>query len=310
MTGVDDIGGSRLTLLARAGELLSSPGAGEQTLERLVGLLVPGLAQWCAIDVLREDGSIDRVATAPADGPQLHHEGPHGPAVVMRTGEPELLRRVDPDFFDGLDSSSYMCVPLIARDRPWGTITLLRTGEAPGFGRIDVELAADLARRAATAIENARLMQSLASSEERYRLLFDANPPPMWVYDAGTLGIPRRQPGGRPALRPFARGVPRDDRPRHPPSRGRRRPARRTWPSRPPGSRRRGRGVHRKKDGTLIDVEITAPRSRSGPGRRAWCSANDVTERAAARGAAAGRRRRWRPSAGSPAASPTTSTTC
>ena len=80
-----------------------------------------------------------------------------------------------------------MCVPLIARDRPWGAITLLRTGASPGFGRIDVELAAELARRAATAIENARLMQSLASSEERYRLLFEASPLPMWVYDAETL---------------------------------------------------------------------------------------------------------------------------
>ena len=53
--------------------------------------------------------------------------------------------------------------------------------------RADVDLAAELARRAAAAIETARLVRSLERSEERYRLLFEANPLPMWVYDAETL---------------------------------------------------------------------------------------------------------------------------
>ena len=43
-------------------------------------MLVTGFAQWCAIDVLREDGSMARVATAPHDGPPLRHDGPHGAA--------------------------------------------------------------------------------------------------------------------------------------------------------------------------------------------------------------------------------------
>jgi hypothetical protein len=62
LTAFDPHGGTRLALLARAGALLASPGAGEHTLERLAALLVPSLASWCAIDVLREDGEIDRVA--------------------------------------------------------------------------------------------------------------------------------------------------------------------------------------------------------------------------------------------------------
>ena len=66
VTAFDPHGGTRLALLARAGELLSSPGAGEHTLERLAALLVPSLAGWCAIDVLREDGDIARVAAVPS----------------------------------------------------------------------------------------------------------------------------------------------------------------------------------------------------------------------------------------------------
>ena len=58
--------------------------------------------------------------------------------------------------------------------------------EARRFGQADLELAAELARRAATAVETSRLLRSLAQSEERYRLLFEASPLPMWVYDAQT----------------------------------------------------------------------------------------------------------------------------
>ena len=184
VTGSNDIGGNRLTLLARAGELLSSPGAGEQTLERLAALLVTGFADWCAIDVVRDDGSIAAVATAPHAGPPLRADRPHGPAVVMRTGEPELLTRVTDEYLPG--ATSYMCVPLMSRAQPWGAITLTTAGDRR-FGPPDLDLAAELARRAATTVETSRLLVSLANSEERYRLLFEANPLPMWVYEAETL---------------------------------------------------------------------------------------------------------------------------
>ena len=279
MTGHDDTGGNRLTLLARAGELLSSPGAGEQTLERLARLMAPGLAHWCAIDVLREDGSIDRVATAPFPGPPMRSEGPHGPAVVMRTGEPELLARVSAGFLDGFDASSYICVPLMARDRPWGAITLLRTGGADGFRHADVDLAAELARRAAVAIENARLLQSLALSEERYRLLFEASPLPMWVYDADTLQF---LAVNEAAVRHYGYSQEEflaltiaDIRPREDvealiadlENRG------------GPGSAAPGTWRHRKKDGTLIDVEITAGKVRFEGRQAALVLAHDVTDR-------------------------------
>jgi two-component system cell cycle sensor histidine kinase/response regulator CckA len=268
-------GGNRLTLLARAGELLSSPGAGEQTLERLAALLVKGFADWCAIDVLDEDGSIVRVATAPCEGPSLRVDRPHGPAVVMRTGEPELLARV-PDI---PDATSYLCVPLLARDRPWGAITLITTGPDRRFGPADLDLASELARRAASTVETSRLMRSLASSEERYRMLFEANPLPMWVYDAETLrflavneaavrkyGYTRagflsmkiteiRPPEDVDALLADLR------------QRG------------GPGSTVPGTWRHRRKDGSLIDVEITAGRVQFEGRPAALVLAHDVTER-------------------------------
>ena len=274
-TGVSDIVGNRLTLLARAGELLSSPGAGEQTLERLATLLVTGFADWCCIDVARDDGSIERVTCAPHAGPSLRPERPHGPAVVMRTGEPELLTRVT----DIPGATSYLCVPLVTRERPWGAITLITTAPERRFKPADLDLVSDLARRAASTVETSRLMQSLASSEERYRMLFEANPLPMWVYDAETLEF---LAVNEAAVRKY--GYARaeflsmritDIRPREDVDalladlrqRG------------GPGSTAPGTWRHRRKDGSLIDVEITAGKVRFEGRPAALVLAQDVTER-------------------------------
>jgi two-component system, cell cycle sensor histidine kinase and response regulator CckA len=274
-TGFSDIGGNRLALLARAGELLSSPGAEEHTLERLASLLVTGFADWCAIDVLEDHGSIARVATAPDGGPSLRPDRPHGPAVVMRTGEPELLRRVT----DIPGATSYLCVPLVTRDRPWGAITLITTGSDRTFAAADLDLVTELARRAATTVETSRLLQSLAVSEERYRLLFDANPLPMWVYDAETL---RFLAVNEAAVRAYgytrAEFLDMTITEIRPPEdvqalladlrdRG------------GPGSPIPGTWRHRAKDGTVIDVEITAGRVRFEGRPAALVLAHDVTER-------------------------------
>jgi hypothetical protein len=261
-------GANRLTLLARAGEVLSSPGGGEQTLERLAALLAAGFADWCAIDVVEEDGEIRRVAAAPEAGEPAAHEGPHGAAVVMRTGEPELLRR---------NGASYMCVPLMTRDRPWGAITLTAAGRA--FERDDVEVASELARRAAHSIENARLVRSLASSEERYRMLFEASPLPMWVYDADTL---RFLAVNEAAVRhygytrsEFLAMTIKDIRPAEDVSALLADMANRGGPGSPmPGVWR-----HQTRDGTIIDVEITAGRVIMEGRRSALVLAHDVTER-------------------------------
>jgi two-component system, cell cycle sensor histidine kinase and response regulator CckA len=233
-------------------------------LERLASLLVTGLGTACAIDVLDEDGEITRAATAPRGCPPLPPDAPHGPAVVMRTGEPELL-------------GSYMCVPLMTRGRPWGAITLLSDERA--FDTDDLELASELARRAAAAIETTRLVESLERSEERYRMLFEASPLPMWVYDAETLGFLAVNDA---AVRHY--GYTRQEflgmtiKDIRPPedvdavlaslrsSGG-------------PGSPMPGTWRHRTRDGTIIDVEITAGRIRFEGRRAALVLAHDVTER-------------------------------
>ena len=170
-----------------------------------------------------------------------------------------------------------MCVPLMTRDRPWGAITLTATGRP--FEHDDVEVASELARRAANAIENARLVRSLERSEERYRLLFEASPLPMWVYDAETL---RFLAVNEAAVRHY--GYTRSEflamtiKDIRPPedveglladlqNKG------------GPGSPMPGVWRHQTKDGTIIDVEITAGRVIMEDRPAALVLAHDVTER-------------------------------
>ena len=233
-------------------------------LERLAALLVTGLATTCAIDVRTEDGSLARAAGAPNGHPPLPANVPHGAAVVMRTGEPELV-------------GSFMCVPLMSRDDPWGAITL--TSEDRAFVHDDVAVVSELARRAAAAVETARLLSSLERSEERYRMLFEASPLPMWVYDAETL---RFLAVNDAAIRHYGYtrheflGMTITDI----------RPAEDVdavlaslRASGGPGSPMPGTWRHRKRDGTIIDVEITAGRIVFEGRRAALVLSNDVTER-------------------------------
>jgi PAS domain S-box-containing protein len=257
---------ARLTLLARVGEILGSGLRREETLDRVAELLVPGLASFCAIDVAGEDGELARRVCVPAGFP-LAANAPHGPEIVMRTGEAELVRDAE-RLQEGL--RSLLCVPLTTGDRMLGAITLLSNDRR--YGSLELELVSEIARRTAAAIEIER-------SEQRYRMLFDASPMPMWVYDAGTL---RFLAVNDAAIRHYgyARGEflamritdirPPEDIPAlldNVKSEG------------GPGSPRPDTWRHRRKDGSIIDVEISAGRITFEGQRAALVLAHDVSER-------------------------------
>jgi predicted ATPase/signal transduction histidine kinase len=170
----------RSAFLAEAGALLAGSLDHEETLVRLSQLCVRSLADWCLIDLL--DGRlIRRIAGAhadPAKAPVVEelrrrypprHDAPHPAAQVLRTGEPLLVSELSDERIRGLcdddeharlisemGSRSAVIVPLLARGRPLGALTL---GSAtPGrYQRADLELARELADRAAIAIDNAQL---------------------------------------------------------------------------------------------------------------------------------------------------------
>lgn len=180
----------RMAFLAEASDALAASLDYETTLARLAHLAVPALADWCAVDMLETDGAVQRLAVVHIDpdkaewGRELQRRYPprpeRGVGKVLRTGEPEFLPQIteetlllaaqgDASLLEALriiGFASYICVPLIARGRTLGAITLATTLESGRrFTAVDLVLAQDLARRAALAVDNALLYQR--AEEER-----------------------------------------------------------------------------------------------------------------------------------------------
>jgi signal transduction histidine kinase len=156
----------------------------QSTLQSLARLTIPHLADWCIIDLVGDDGAIQRVATAHANRAREEllaelqrrypprTDSPQPAARVLRTGQPELIADVDDAVIaaaavdDGhaallrsLELRSYLAVPLVARERTLGVIGLAFAESRRRYGPEELRVAGDLASRAALAIDNARLYQ-------------------------------------------------------------------------------------------------------------------------------------------------------
>jgi PAS domain S-box-containing protein len=187
----------RMSFLAESSKLLASSLEYDRTLSRLAELAVPGLADWCAIDMVGENGEIERLAVAHQDPEKvrLAYElqeryppkpgDPHGVALVVRTGEPEFLPELSEEVLedaiggdeelrrivDELGLRSSICVPLKARGRTFGALTLIAAESHPPYSEADLELAMELARRAGTAVENALLFEDAEKGANAARAL-------------------------------------------------------------------------------------------------------------------------------------------
>ncbi|MFT3775419.1 MAG: GAF domain-containing protein [Minicystis sp.] len=162
------------------------------TAERLASFLVALSADWCVVDLAPRDGSPAITAIAhvePEKVPlaydlrgryQAREDATHGFHQVMRTGRPELYAEVSDDLLAATAQDpehlrllravgvrSVMIVPLIARGRTIGALTLVRGRSDERYDRADMALCRSIAARAALAIDNARLYR--AEQEARRR---------------------------------------------------------------------------------------------------------------------------------------------
>jgi PAS domain S-box-containing protein len=170
-------------LLARAGELLATSLTYERTLERVAELTIPDLADVCVIDLV-EGRHVKRAAVAASDGEEVREilmtrrrypldpDAPAGVPAVIRRGTAELRPDLDPielaheiaspdhaDDIARLGLRSAILVPMSARGRTFGAITLCAGSRVRAFDEADLHLAEELAARCAMAIDNARLFR-------------------------------------------------------------------------------------------------------------------------------------------------------
>jgi PAS domain S-box-containing protein len=170
------------TFLAGASVVLASSLDYEQTLGSVAKLAVPAVADWCFVDMMADDGVLRRVAVAHVDAAKvelakelarrypLRPNSPVGAPHVVRTGKPVLYEHLSQQVIEqgvydaehaaivtSLGYRSVICVPMIARGRVLGTITLATAETERYYGSGDLALAEDLARRAAASVDNAKL---------------------------------------------------------------------------------------------------------------------------------------------------------
>ena len=185
----------RLAFLAEASSVLASSLDYKTTLASVARLAVPYLADWCAVDVVGERGAIQRLAVAHVDLAKVEavralegHYSPRPDALsgvrsVLDSGRPEFLAEIPEtlvtcvgsearslELLQELQPQARITVPLLTRERTLGAITFVLAQSGRHYSFDDLAVAEDLARRAALAIESARLYReaqdALAARDE------------------------------------------------------------------------------------------------------------------------------------------------
>ena len=166
--------------LSEASEILARSLSDQTLLAELAKHCTPTIADYCTIHIADESGMIRRVETVHHDPAKLELaralvkryedsiDGPGKVPIVIRSQQPVLIPKLDlaslqrsaPDeptsrMLGEVGPTSYMCVPLIARGRAFGAMSFTITDSGRTFGQEDVDLAMELARRTAVAIDNA-----------------------------------------------------------------------------------------------------------------------------------------------------------
>lgn len=173
-----------LRYLAETSSFLATSLEYEATLQRVAQLSVPHLADWCIVDILQPDGTVGRLPIAYADHSKadwvlkLQHYPPElkslsSVAKVIRTGIPILYPEVSDQqliratrnaehlqIYREIGIKSAIIVPLAARERILGAVTLITAESNRRYSSRDLDLAIDLAQRSALAVDNAHLYEA------------------------------------------------------------------------------------------------------------------------------------------------------
>ncbi|HWM09515.1 MAG TPA: SpoIIE family protein phosphatase [Solirubrobacteraceae bacterium] len=169
-----------------------------ETLAAVARLAVPDYADWCFVELLMPDGRIDRVVIEHADPSKrefiaeydrrypLDPDSPVGSPKVIRTGEPELLSEIPPEFWAAVAQDpeqhrllreagivSALVVPMRVRGTVIGDIALAHSLSGRRYLEEDLPRAQDLADRCALAIDNARLHTEAQRSRDNLHVIVE-----------------------------------------------------------------------------------------------------------------------------------------
>ena len=208
----------RERFLSRASEVLGSSLDYEQTVQAVADLAVPQFADWCVVQLADEEGGQPkRIAVAHRDQEKLAFaleasreypedpESPNSVASILRDGHSVYIPDITPDQLDSaarddrhrellhsIAPRSVISVPLVASGRIIGVLSLVNAESGRRFEATDVAFAEDLARRAAAAIEAARLFREGV----RFKRLLDATSDAVLMLDLDGTVVYANQSAG------------------------------------------------------------------------------------------------------------------
>lgn len=169
--------------LSDASRILAMSLSDQMLLADLARFCVPRIADYCSLFIADDDGTLRRVETAHHDVAKEEPlrrlvgkypysiDGPGEVPAVMRSQQPMLIPALDLGtikaavagceetiaLLDVIRPRSFMCVPLIARGQALGAISLTMSDSGRVFSPRDLDLAMELARRTAVAVDNAQI---------------------------------------------------------------------------------------------------------------------------------------------------------
>ena len=172
---------SRLDLVRRVGQELTSTLDHQAALLRVADLVVRDVADWCVIDLI-DEGDLKRAVVARAeptvDGAKLTDNPGSGIGAVAQSGRARILPAPGETsngepvrFLDGLEARSVISVPLRARKQPLGALTVARTSRGEIFDADDLALVQDLAVRVGLALDRGRLYRLVEERADAARVL-------------------------------------------------------------------------------------------------------------------------------------------
>jgi PAS domain S-box-containing protein len=175
----------RLDFVREAGQVLASSLDYRSAIQRVAELAVRDYADWCVVDIIEDGSPLKRLAIARAE--LLSREATVAPDQepedtvrrVVETGGPQILPalgeasngRKQSSILGGIDARSAISVPLRARKRTLGALTLARTESSETYGADDLALAEDLAGRIALAIDRGRLYREVEERADAARVV-------------------------------------------------------------------------------------------------------------------------------------------
>lgn len=187
--------GRRLAFLAEVSSVVTESLGYHQTLDSLTRLVVGYLADWCTIALLQPGGTVERVSAAHSDpakadlalqlkrGTSPTPDSQHALFEVLGSGKPKLYAELDDvrrseisrdtmqqKILDEMGMESVLIVPLTTRESVIGAIFMARSDDSRRYEEADLDVAMELAHRAAVAVDNARLYrQTLEINEQLER---------------------------------------------------------------------------------------------------------------------------------------------